>query len=601
MLLVLVVTSLLGTSYSNNVLNQELGISEDYSAEDRVVACVMSLLKRHFATIGQVTVVEIRYSNERLLQAVHSQSLLNVVNRKPISKHYLYNQAYLVTAGNVSDFTQNFPYLVREPTWNPHVKFLIIVKWIKEAELRQVFDVLLHLHVINVLVVNRADRSLYTYNPYENYGCGKYYNRVVNFGRCPTSVNVYPNKLKTGLRRCKLTVTVPHWPPYTVHHTKKKHGMHPLGVEQFIINSIRKKEGFKISYIYKNESEEYSNVSNDMQATGPLSLLQKNKTDIMMGGMVLSAKRAAAFDYTCAHLSMAEDLKVVVRIASFKPAWTSFYLAFDMLMWLLLLLCLITFAMLMMLLLETRDIGDVYLKLLDGLLLHGCHISSKWTVKCVFIFWVWFAYLVNCFYQSSLMSLTTKPVKEIEYTRVAHISQYELKLCLSPLMIKLLKIERNYKKIPYKLQKDGCDDFFGSIKTVGETENQYTVVLYSIFMYHKYDYYDKYGNPRVRGLKSTLSKLSYAIYMYKGFPMSHRLHMLALRLRESGFIQKFMDYQLHMMSTKHRYKQKDFEARLVAPWYLYIFGLLSSTIVFFAEHLNRKKSTQKRRLNARRV
>ncbi|KAJ8730987.1 hypothetical protein PYW08_002400 [Mythimna loreyi] len=153
-----------------------------------------------------------------ILKAVHFSIGTTIVFRQATTQSYFSHQGYIINACNATEFTEYFKYLLEDPTWNPSSKFIIVVRLLDEVELKNIFDELLKRHVVNVLVVNGTDNTqLYTYNPFDNYACGKYYNNVISYGLCSnTTRNLFPNKYVTGLRNCTLRTAAPHHPPYSI-------------------------------------------------------------------------------------------------------------------------------------------------------------------------------------------------------------------------------------------------------------------------------------------------------------------------------------------------------------------------------------------------
>lgn len=588
----------------SNAKNKNIKIhyEENLNAPDdnnnNLPACVAKILNEYYHEEKVLTYVDMNFGCNNIIKLIYSSTNLSVVSRKSNVKLRLPNEGYLITVRSVSNFSNLLYNLTKEATWNPKKKFIIVFELICENELKFVFDSLLKTHVHEVLIINGTnDADLYTYNAFQNYACGKYYSRIIPYGKCLiTKANLFPEKLLTGLRNCTFHVAAPHWPPYSIHPSKRSDGMLEVGVEQYIMKIIAEKEHFKLNYTFTDDAEEFSTVSLNMSATGPMTMLQNNITDAMLGGLLLIPSRAEAFQYLYGHLDYADEMRFMVKKASLIPAWKNFYLEFDSTVWVLLLFILITFSILIIILMRAKDKSSVVLKLLDNLILHGYNLQSRMSVKCVLILWVWFAYLVNCFYQSILMSLTTKPGTIKQISHPADLIQFGIKPCLSYVIKSVIKAETGSDSYLNQMieEQPGCESFLKSIDTVSKSSDLYTIVIYSIYNYNKYLFYDKWHNPLLYSFQTPVLKIVNAIYMYKGFPMQSRMHLLTIRMKENGLVQKHLEYQYFLKELKHRYKSRGFEARFVAPWYLYTFGCTAAFVAFALEYLSKLKTNLSR-------
>ncbi|KAF9414519.1 hypothetical protein HW555_007593 [Spodoptera exigua] len=271
-----------------------------------------------------------------------------------------------------------------EPTWNPTARFLITISALKEEELRKVFDVLLKRHVVNVLVINGTeDAHLYTYNPYDNFACGKYYKDIISYGVCLQATNnLYPNKLVTGLRNCTLIATVPQRPPYSEDPSRMPAGApKTLGVEQHLFIEFGKTEGFNVIFNYEYENDVYSKIASNMKVTGTMSKLQNNKTDAIFGSIPMTSRRSDAFECLYGHLDFHDDLRFFVKSASYVPNWKYVYLEFSPLVWCLLLLVFLSYSTIVILMHPTEDKVDCMLNLLRALFLNSLKMPDRVSVK----------------------------------------------------------------------------------------------------------------------------------------------------------------------------------------------------------------------------
>lgn len=559
-------------------------VSEDQVKNPNLIKCITDTVKTYFSEHG-FTYVDMDSDDNELLKAIHSTIVTSVAIRQPATPSSMIHNEYLITAKTVNNFLECFKDLRRDPWWNPSTRFLIVITSLEENELKKVFDELLKRHVIDVLLVNGTDNAhLYTYNPFDNYACGKYYSDIMSYGWCSDTIkNIFANKLVTGLRNCTLRATVQHLPPFSINLTKVaiKNRM-SLGTEQYIFQLLSERERFNIDYSFYYD-ERYTTVSSDMKVVGPLAKVQNNETEVMFGSLFLVSSRTEAFTYLHGYMDFVDELLFFVKRASLNPAWKNVYLEFQPLVWWLLLLIFLIYSTLIIVLVRAEDKTEIMLKLLQNLLSHGCNIPYRPSVKCVFIIWVCFAYLMSSLYQSSLVSLTTHPTKEFQVSTELEIYKHRLKPCINTATFTYILSEtKNTAPMNY-----GGQDSFEDLKLVGKSKDLFALVHKSLFEYNKKSFYDEYGRSPVYYLKRPYARFIYAFFFYKGFPVSDRMREIAIRLRENGLVEKSLKDHYYQRKIKFHFHDKEFQPRLYAPWFIYFLGCVLAMMTFVAELLSK--------------
>ena len=559
---------------------------------EELIQCITNILNKYFTEQKELTYVNMETDDEELLKTIYLTQNFSLVTRNKAYQSFLPNQGYLINSKNSKIFTQYFEHLMMDPTWNPYARFLIIVESLHKGKLRSIFDEFLRLHVNNVLVVNGTiGAHLYTYNPFANYGCGKYYNDVISLGICSeANQNLYPNKLVTGLKNCTFKASVAHRPPFSINPLKIQGEKTLLGTEEYIFKVLSEKEQFRVISNYSYNADLYSSVEYNMTVSGPMMMLRNNETDIIYGGMMMVLTRAQALTWLCGYHDYNDELHFVVKRASFVPIWKTVYIEFDPTVWLLLLLAFIVYFAMMVFLLRPKDKGPVALELLQNLLLQSREIRCSMTLKYILIIWVWFAYLMNTFYQSSLVSLTTDPSKEYQVSTEEDLLEYEYKPCFAGSLRKYLATEHKHlsKKqiVPIDAPAiEACDTPIKALTTVSKTVGMYSIVPRYTYLCNIGDFHDKWGNPSIYSFDKLYAKFLFGFYFYKGFPITHQLTLNALRLRENGLADKSIQDQYFLKTLKLRFSHKDFEVRFALPWSVYVVGCVISIVTFLIEYL----------------
>ena len=211
-------------------------------------------------------------------------------------------------------------------------------------------------------------------------------------------------------------------------------------------------------------------------------------------------------------------------------------------------------------------------------------MSSK--VRCVVIIWVWFASLMNSCYQSSLVSLIGRPIKEHQVSNEADLVKYNFKSCVGPRMLEYLHSESNH--VSAEINPD-CLDPFHSLKKVSQSEDLFTLIQQSTYKYHKKMFCDEFGQSPLYYFKKSYVKFILGTFFYKGFPLSDEMRQNALRLRENGLVYKTFRDQYYAKKIKFHFHENEFKSRFVMPWFLYVTGCFLASTVFIFELLLARK------------
>jgi hypothetical protein len=537
--------------------SSKIRLPESLETDDKLRSCVSSIFKKYFEFID-VTYVDMQYDDNHILSTIYSKHLIPLTNRQPYINVTTFNGAYLILAKSVPVFVNKFLGVVRQSKWNPRVRFLLIIESFDMQEIRNVFDQFLMHHVVNVHVLDGSTLELYTYNPFEEYGCGRRYDQVVYNGECVKEVinELYPPKFTSGLRNCSFNVVASsNWPPYSVDLESQNNGVEQTkGIEQFLVESFSELEHFNINYIYI-DGDHYSMVSANMSASGSLGRLQNNEAVMHIGGMLLSSKRIDAFDSIYSHV-IYDDAIV-------------FYL---------MLLCMF----------NVSDKIGFALKLMDALFLHAFKIPRNYGIRMFCLTWFWFGYLMNTYYQSYMTSLSVYPLREYQVSTEEDLDSHNFKRCISDSMQTMLIDASAANFYHHEALNDKCSSMMDSIATVSRTNEVYTTTLLSAYIYHQYELGNNSEN--LYEFKKPLFNLIYGIYLYKGFPLLDKFHTYTLRLKENGVIDKYITDIFIMNSIRAKvYAQQERFSRFIIPWQVFMCGSGLALFVFILELINGNK------------
>ncbi|CAG5023988.1 unnamed protein product [Parnassius apollo] len=450
--------------------NQEL-LLEDNNKE--LSSCVRSITKHWFHNGSEVTIVDIDSFDNEIIKAIHSMKYVSIISRTTNKKVIYNNKGYLLTVKNLRVFKDKFNFLSMEEGWKPDVYFLIIFKELELAEINDVFEILLHYHVFKVLVINAASNlNVYTYNPFDNYGCGMVHTSFISYGKC-----LYANITKsffykplTGLRKCTFKVAFCDSPPFVImpnnDHSKEK----LIGLEQYVLQTLSELEQFNVTYTHQYNPEEGSIVGDDMIASGPMKSIQKGDAHIIIGGLILKPKRIEAFSFLYGHHTDYDGLIILVKKAGLVSNLKNTYIEFEAVVWILLIVAFIIFFVVFVVIYHTKDKFGTILVMWDILLQHGATLGNKLKYRYFMFIWIVFAYLINLHYQSNLSSLATQPIYEYQISNENDLAIYDIKPCISSLVNKHFKNTSGHELEVGN--REECGTMLQSITTVSQAHDK---------------------------------------------------------------------------------------------------------------------------------
>lgn len=554
---------------------------QEYNAT--ISTCVENIISHWIQKGSHITYVDLNYQNDDILKSIHRMNFATVVSRKTKSVNH-YNEAYIIAAENLYVFKNEFKHLIKEKDWTPSVYFIIILNDKTPNAITDLFDILIHYHVFNVAVITGTSGiQIFTYDPFENNSCGKKYFNIKSFNTCSnTSIaKLYSTNIDGRLKGCIFNFATSHRAPYSIKPNIKKFPEHLMGMEQFVLNILGEKEGFKINFTALYDPDIYPVVKDDMSATGALSLIQKGDVDIVFGGMLLLRERAVAFSYFYEHLAYTDELVMLVKTAGPVASWKNIYLEFSYLVWFLLFLTFLIFFVIFIIVLQIKDKCHLMLIMWGLLFQHGYRKGFNFKMEYFIFQWVLFAFLINIYYQSNLMGLTTHFSYNYQVSDEKDIMDYNMEPCISNNIKGLINatIGNDYD---VEMDED-CDKTMASMQTVSENYKKYTLVLHSLFNYNRFKYTDDYGNSLLYSFKIPTNKIIYAVYFYKGFPKINTLRYNVLRIRESGLLDKHLRDLFYEEAKKYKFRNEGFQVQFILPWYILIVGVFLSGITLIIE------------------
>ncbi|KAJ2952032.1 hypothetical protein O0L34_g4293 [Tuta absoluta] len=218
----------------------------------------------------------------------------------------------------------------------------------------------------------------------------------------------------------------------------------------------------------------------------------------------------------------------------------------------------------------------------DSLFLHGFGAHCKCGLRIFIIIWIWFTFLINAFYQSNLMSLTTHPSKDYQISTEEDLHRAHLRPCITSAMTNFLQ---SFADMKFDGDKHECTDMVLALEKVGKSYEVYTIMSYKLYKYNMPLFSS--DDVQLYHLREGVMDTIFALFLYKGFPWLPRLEYRALQLKENGLIQRhakniYYYHQVKYLSEKPERKRK---SRAIVPWELLLVGCVIATFVFIIEIL----------------
>lgn len=561
---------------------------EEQPLHVNLTTCVNDILTRH--KIKEIIYINLNDFNKKPENEDYLLNKINAMQKVTIIRHVTLSQCvnkmsriYFILARNENEFL-NIKLLKKERGWNPYLGFIVVMKYLPKR-LNKIFDLLLSLRVYNVVVINGTDTAeSYSYDAFENNACGNYYTKIIHYGQCrEKATNIYP-KMVTSVRGCSFRVATPHLPkrPKFCNHFDNADRLVSV-VEQLVFDLISKIMGFKYDKSRRFEYDDYSTIHRNGSVTGPLAILDKNATDIFLGGAYLTASRATKFSFIHGHFDFVDAVWILVKKANELPSWHDTYLEFYPTVWFLLFAMMIVYSILIRLITKSKDLGNVVMILLDNLIQHGQRFKFNRTISAIHICWVWSAYYLHIFYMSSFVGLIAKPNFEYQIQNVDDLHRYDIKPYITNLLAGLGGSDFGGLFDDISIKNTTQLGFFDSIWKVSQSKEIFTAIPGSVFKTYESHFLDEYGQPLIYKFHKPAYKSIYSMYVNKGFPMLERMNNLALRIRGSGIVMKEMNNYYYLMNIKHNHFFKKFQNRVVIPWVLYGCGVLLACAAFATE------------------
>ncbi|XP_052751650.1 ionotropic receptor 21a-like [Galleria mellonella] len=584
--------------YVTNVHSTSIMYFQESANVTELKTCVVKIIITQLRKGTELTVIS---NAEDLLSEIHDSFhvLLNFRHYEIHSENYSYIEAYLISADDVDDLDITINTLKLEWSWNPKAKFIITIRCLTDIEqLKAIFKLLLISHILNILLVTRIEKRylIYTYFPYGEGNCGRNHENITKCCDCNelrSDINIFPDDSTRTLSNCTLRVLTHHNPPFSMIPRMMEKRI-VIGYEQRVLDFLAKSEKFRISYTYDLIPDRFGYVQPpNFSATDLLEGIQNKEADVVMGGFLLITNTMYLCDYIWTYFGSNENyLKVFSSHPEYIGRWRIIYDSFDKHIFVLILVTLFIFILLCLGIVtlegEINYVAKVILYVWGSIFgIISPYFKILIQKRRYLLLWVGFVFLISNFYQTSLISLATKPSVRPGIESGDELLKLGYQPCLPNSSRWLFRhFELSILNDVFQ-PKPECMELESSLVALATIPNLYTISHYFKYMYlvqgkYRYLIYESNYN---------FQRASHAIFFVRGFPRIDSMNYKVLRMSESGlFVAAFRDLGLEPVKSffmKQRANARSFSSLKIEdfwiPHLILVIGTVLAFIVFIAE------------------
>lgn len=583
-------------------------------AEDAADICVINILSSKSQLGSDVAVI-----NNDIVKTSFVQKIHDTLNVKLYIKNYNVSVStspttYIIYAQNIFNLKYLIDNLDKDWHRKPDALYIIKLNNISEDDFGTIFKILWEYHIIHTLVIindmknDINDASVYSYYPYAEGGCGRDHENIMKICECKNSkiidvVKISHDLDKPVLKNCTIQVGTHTSVPLVINDTAAT-SKFTIGIERLLLELLLQTEHVSWNYSFAPPGFGYGHILDNFTVTGKLGELYENKVDLVFGGFILSNRRSIFFDFICTHLAFQDSFVAIVRNAGKEEKWKMLFIMFDLTVWLLILFVLLFCAVLLAdfsksatsqkKLSYASELHDLFGSLTQN---KNLQLRSNIFRNLIIVHWLWFTFLVNCFYQSRLTSFATYRSYKPQINEFSFLRDHNF----TPILTKDVML---YFKLSDKisvLNKDiseivNCGRVQDCFMDIAKSNTKYTVMPHFLTLWWRSIYPKEKRSVHI--MKENFFNTLYGIFFKKGFPLLRKFDEKMLRIVEAGFLQCFEQFhRIHLSTNTHEGVKRAFEKSflkledLIVPFYILFLGAFLSLLIFIVEITRQHNAT----------
>ncbi|XP_063374818.1 uncharacterized protein LOC134662502 [Cydia amplana] len=570
--------------------------------QEFVEQCIVDIIASKSQFNSDIAIINNDIVTTELIRRIHKTNNVKLYVKDGSVHVAASPSSFIIYGQNLSYFQNLIDYMNKDYYRKPDALYIIIMPDLKN-DFIQIFHTLWKYHIINTLIIvteTNNSASVYSYFPYSEGGCGRNYNNTIKISDCNSvkksdimdSIREYDIPV---LKNCVLQVGTHNYPPIVISDIDPKNKL-AVGIEIDLLNILASLENISLNYVFFPEYVEFGHVSDNFTVTGILKKLYDNEVDLVIGAFALNSQRALFFDFIWSHFAYEDSFVTVTPSAGLLERWRIIYIVFKPLVWLLLLFIFLLCSVL----LSNNNIVLNYdrsseLLNLFGNLTQNIALSLKGYRfnNFIIVHWIWFGFLVNCFYQSKLTSFTTYRISKPQLNEYMSLNDYNFTPCFALDISPFMKYSGQVPIIHEEyLETHGCETADLSMDTVAKTQNKYTVTNY--YRYLWWITKNPTKKAQIHLMKEKLYNALYVIFLKRGFPLLKDFQLKMMQLVDNGFVEVVKSHHMihdHVDSNVggsfeiSRLKLIDF----IIPFSILSTGLVVAFVIFVIELMHADK------------
>jgi hypothetical protein len=470
-----------------------------------------------------------------------------------------------------SAFKSDLDRLSHLPIWNARGRFIVMslnsdlpqVSIVAEERklIRSVLGELWEKDVVNAVVLaNSIDRNtstatmdIHTWFPFTEDHCRGPVDKTVILDQCVINsasqfvknVKLFPEKM-SNFHGCELRASTFLHEPFTISKKKGDSNVtqYSEGIEISVLQTIANKLNFSVKYLPepKRKANKYYSLYDEVSS---------NQSDVGFGSVPHLVHGIDKRDHTVGYVK--ETVKWFGPPAQPSPRWKGLVLIFTPLLWLLVLIVYLIASLIIWLLANVNRTVTEHVSYKNALL---CFLQTfsvtlgeavfvrphTWYLRLFFVVWVYYCLLINTAYQSSLISVLTRPQFEPAVDTVEKLLKSDMAYgYVAPLKPWFRRTdEPAYKKVI----KNGieCSTLDACLKRI--VASQHFAVcgggLHVLYLSYrkKYGYS---GGPKFIPFKDEYASYLASMFFRPGSPFLESFNRIIYGLVEYGMVEKFWE------------------------------------------------------------
>ncbi|XP_063360629.1 uncharacterized protein LOC134649728 [Cydia amplana] len=555
MLFKIVIYHFIDIVYSNVAIGN-LHVPE--TQQELVEECIVDIIASKSLLNSDIAIINNNIVTAELIRRIHETSNVKLYVKNGAVPVAISPNIFIILGENLSYIQNLIDFVNKDFYRKPEALYIIVVSDTTKDDLVLIFHTLWKYHIIHTLIIVRETNnysSIYSYFPYAEGGCGRNYNSTIKISDCNSvkksdimdSIREYGIPI---LQNCILHVATHNYPPLVISEVDPENEF-AVGIEMFFLHILAKMENISLNYVFFPESE-FGQVSDNFTVNGILRKLYENEVDMVIGGFALNSRRALFFDFIWTHFAYEDSFVTVTPSAGLEEQWKIIYLVFNPLVWLLLLFIFLLCSFLLSIHEYNYTVlnNNISSELLN--LIGNCTQNIPLSLKAelfknfIIVHWIWFGFIVNCFYQTKLTSFTTFRSSKPQLNEYMSLYDYNFTPCFSLDIAPFMKSSGQVPIIHEEyLETLGCETADLSMDMVAKTQNKYTVTHY--YRYLWWITKNPTKKAQIYLMKEKLYNAVYAIFLKRGFPLLKDFQLKILRLVDNGFVN--VAKKMHMVDN----------------------------------------------------